>query len=507
MAPEMSPALQLALARAQRIAGGVIEPEHLLRGLLAELEGLPVRLLALDVEPWTSRYPQDQHLDIPEPGEETLRLAPAVTLILQQATHQPARYSEEGSLSTDQVLFALLELNESARSHLEAFGFDYPRFRQEHLTPAAPLPLEEPLQFQEGPEAAVVYRTIDACANRAREGLRVLEDYCRFALDDALLSSELKGLRHGLTEALQTLPPHPLLQARDTLHDVGTAISTPRESTRESLGDIVQANLKRLQEALRSLEEFGKFLDPEFGQGMERLRYRTYTLEKALVLGGRARERLRDAKLYVLVTEKLCKHSLLGTVREAIEGGTNVIQLREKDMDDQRLLATAREIRRTTRERGVLFIVNDRPDIAFLAEADGVHLGQEDLPIAEARKIVGPDALVGQSTHDMEQVRRALLEGADYIGVGPTFPSQTKSFDAFAGLAFVREAASQTSLPAFVLGGVNLDNLDRVLAEGAQRVAVSHAVCGSDDPRKTSADFLKKLNRAPNEVVGTLRVP
>src|SRR5438045_3761732 len=130
-------------------------------------------------------------------------------------------------------------------------------------------------------------------------------------------------------------------------------------------------------------------------------------------------------------------------------GGARVIQLREKTLDGRAVLERARLVRRLTRDAGALFIVNDRPDIARLVEADGVHLGQGDLPVKEARRVLGPDLLIGVSTHDLDQVRQAILDGASYIGVGPTFPSGTKAFPSLAGLEFVRQVAAQTSLPAF----------------------------------------------------------
>ncbi len=198
----------------------------------------------------------------------------------------------------------------------------------------------------------------------------------------------------------------------------------------------------------------------------------------------------------MLVTEALCRASLPGTVREACLGGAQIIQLREKALDDRRLLELAREIRRITRDAGVLFIVNDRPDIARLAEADGVHLGQDDMPVHEARRILGPDALIGVSTHNFDQLRQAVLDGAAYAGVGPTFPSQTKGFADFAGLEFVRRATAETSLASFALGGVTVDNVREVLAAGARRVAVSHAVCAAEDPRKAAAALRLALDAA-----------
>jgi thiamine-phosphate pyrophosphorylase len=157
------------------------------------------------------------------------------------------------------------------------------------------------------------------------------------------------------------------------------------------------------------------------------------------------------------------------------------------------LLARARDVREVTRSTGTLFIVNDRPDIARLADADGVHLGQDDLPIHEARRIVGPDALIGVSTHNVDQVRRAVLEGANYLGIGPTFPSQTKSFDAFAGLEFVKQALAETSLPAFALGGIHPGNVEQIRASGARRIAVSLAICAAADPRQVARQLRHAL--------------
>src|SRR5262249_37597577 len=139
----------------------------------------------------------------------------------------------------------------------------------------------------------------------------------------------------------------------------------------------------------------------------------------------------------------------------AAAGGADVIQLREKTLADRELVERARNVRRWTRKAGVLFVVNDRPDVARLVEADGVHLGQDDMPVKDARRILGADALIGVSTHSIEQVRQAVLDGANYIGVGPTFPSATKVFEEFPGLDFVRAVLAETTLPAFAIGGIN----------------------------------------------------
>jgi thiamine-phosphate pyrophosphorylase len=338
-------------------------------------------------------------------------------------------------------------------------------------------------------------RILDAAANRAREALRVLEDYCRFTLNDAFLSGELKRLRHELADALAVLPNQHLLEARETQRDVGRDLTASGEESRQSLAAVLQANCKRLQEALRSLEEFGKVRSPELGQTLEKLRYQSYTLERAITLGGLARERLADVRLCVLITESACAGPMDRIVQEAAAGGAGMIQLREKHLSDKQLLESARKVRRWTSQAGVLFIVNDRPDIARLANADGVHLGQDDMPVMEARQILGPDLLIGVSTHTLNQVRQAVQDGASYIGVGPTFPSSTKDFAALPGLDFVRDAMRETSLPAFAIGGIGLDNIDQVAAAGARRVAVSQAICQAPNPRGVTESLLKELTR------------
>jgi thiamine-phosphate pyrophosphorylase len=489
--PAVARAVEVARACAQADAAAEVLPLHLLQGLLAEDEGRAVALAVAAGLRWHEYAPASAPPLSPDPD---LPLHDDTARILHAARHLALEMTGDSTVASEIVLLVLLRSHEDVRAGLEQLGFRLDRLEAElDARKPPPLDLDEPLRLLDATEQLDLARILDACANRAREGLRALEDYCRFVLDDAFLCGELKRLRHDLTVALAAFPAAHLLAARDTLGDVGVAITTPSETHRYGLFDVVQASAKRLQEALRSLEEYAKVRDPATGAALEQLRYRAYTLERAIVGGASARDRLRDARLCVLVSASLCKGPLERTVREAIAGGAPMIQLREKGLDDRALLALAREVRRWTRELGALFIVNDRPDIARLVEADGVHLGQDDLPVREARRIVGPDALVGVSTHDLDQVRRAVLDGASYLGVGPTFPSATKDFPALAGLAFVRAASAETALPAFAIGGIHQSNLGAVLAAGARRVAVGHAIAQSDDPRSATAQLLFAL--------------
>jgi thiamine-phosphate pyrophosphorylase len=340
-----------------------------------------------------------------------------------------------------------------------------------------------------------VLRVLDATANRAREAVRVVEDYVRFVLDDRHLTQQCKRLRHELTSLLAALPLTALLVSRETQSDVGTDISLPSERRRDQLADVVTANLKRLQESLRTLEEFGKTSSAELGQGFEQLRYRSYTLERAIAITHSSLSRLEHARLYVLIDGGDTLNQFESLARSLVAAGVDVLQLRDKRLDDRTLLDRARRLRAITHSSPTLLVVNDRPDLAALCQADGVHVGQEELSVKDARTIVGLDRLVGVSTHSIEQARQAVLDGANYIGVGPTFPSGTKQFDRFTGMELLREVSREIRLPAFAIGGIDLDRLAQVLAAGVQRVAVSGAIVKASDPAAAAKTFLDRLKR------------
>jgi thiamine-phosphate pyrophosphorylase len=340
-----------------------------------------------------------------------------------------------------------------------------------------------------------ILRILDAAANRAAEGLRVVEDYCRFALDDAFLTRLVKELRHDLAEALTALPRSDRHAMRETQQDVGTSISTSAELQRTDGTAVCEANCERMKQSLRSLEEFSKTLAPEVSTRLEALRYRWYTVEKSLStrlrLSGSA---LKTAKLCVLVDGSFAEEK----VRVIVTAGVGMIQLRDKNFSDRELLQSAQSIRHCIHKPGqdgrAILIINDRPDIAAAVDADGVHLGQNDLTVKAAREILGPRKIIGVSTHSIEQARQAVLDGANYIGVGPTFPSTTKSFENFPGTALLKQVADEVSLPAFAIGGITLENLDEVLATGIKRVAVSGAIANAEEPEEVAREFVRMLS-------------
>jgi thiamine-phosphate pyrophosphorylase len=191
-----------------------------------------------------------------------------------------------------------------------------------------------------------------------------------------------------------------------------------------------------------------------------------------------ARERLRRARLY-LVVEAAAEHVLL----PALRGGVDMVQLRDKHADDETILRAAARFRSACDEHGALFWLNDRPDLALECRADGVHVGQEDAPVADVRERVGPDLLIGLSTHAPQQFDAALRSEADQFSVGPVWETPTKEGRPAAGLEYVRYAAQHGGeRPWFAIGGINAGNLADVVAAGARRVVVLRAIRDSPDP-------------------------
>jgi len=206
---------------------------------------------------------------------------------------------------------------------------------------------------------------------------------------------------------------------------------------------------------------------------------------------------LRSGRLYVLLTQAHCAIPILEAARQVILGGADVVQLRDKEATDRELMRLARELRDMTGDSGVGFIVNDRPDVARLSEADGVHLGQTDLPVSAARKSLAANQVVGVSTHSITEAKRAAADGADYIGVGPIFPSATKGYETGLGLGYLREAASATQAPLVAIGGITAARVPEILAAVPGRrvlLAVCSAVLAAQDIGAQTAAFKKAIN-------------
>jgi len=339
------------------------------------------------------------------------------------------------------------------------------------------------------------YRLIDANFNRARESLRVIEDFCRFSLNSRILSESLKTLRHNLTETLQrdTDFARRLLEKRDIAGDIGVDISVAHERQRKDLKSVAAAAFKRAEEALRVIEEGLKAAGNENFSRVEKIRYEVYGLEK--VIGARTgqKKKLADARLYLLFTVEMVKGDYMGAARSAIEGGVDMIQLREKETPDRLFLEYARKLRTLSEEKGVPLIINDRIDLALLSNADGVHLGQEDLRINEARKILGFDKIIGISTRSIEQAREAEKMGADYVGIGPIFKTSVKPEEPPIGPEVLKDISEEISVPVFPLGGIDTENINEVMKVGATRACVCSAILLAEDLKAASKKIKSKL--------------
>jgi thiamine-phosphate pyrophosphorylase len=341
---------------------------------------------------------------------------------------------------------------------------------------------ELPLQAQ-----PALCRILDANLDRAREGLRIVEEWCRFGLNSSELAAECKQLRQEIAKWHT-----PELRAfRDTLGDVGTELTHPQEETRANISQLLQANLCRVQEALRVLEEYGKLYLAQMGSAFKQMRYRAYILETNL-LGYQRQQKLLQSSLYLVTS---ASEHLFAIVEAALEGGLTLVQYRDKTGNDNVRFEVADRLCKLCHHYEALFIVNDRVDLALAVDADGVHLGQQDMPIAIARQLLGPHRIIGRSTTNPEEMQRAIAQGADYIGVGPVYATPTKVDKAATGLEYVRYAAQNAKLPWFAIGGIDPSNLNEVLSAGADRVAVVRAVMQAEQPTLVTQYFISQLTR------------
>ncbi len=350
-------------------------------------------------------------------------------------------------------------------------------------------------------ESIASHRILDANLNRAFEAFRTLEDVARFR-DHAFHQRAYKSLRHQLQVSTSNWNRELLLACRNAADDVGRESKTASESQRDSgLRDVVAAASQRLQQALRSLEEIAKFAYPQSAPPIEAIRYQVYDLNASLQLGlERDLAFLKQARLYVLADCRIDEKTFASKIQSISEQGVDLIQIRDKESDASELLRYTEIAQSTVDPSRTRIVTNDRADVALLANTYGLHVGQTDLTLSQARRIVSPTTVIGLSTHSREQVQQAVRLGADYIGCGPTFPSQTKSFEAFAGLAFLREVAeelAETQLPAFAIGGIDIDNLADVLATGVHRVVIGSAIWRSSNSVQQTQTIRRIIDNVP----------
>ena len=334
-----------------------------------------------------------------------------------------------------------------------------------------------------------IAQLIDANLDRAREGLRVMEDWCRFGLKNSDFSIQIKDWR-------QQLGVHHLniyRKARVISDDPAIGISHPLQKVRAAPEKIFIANASRVQEALRVIEEFTRITDPKLCEIATKIRYETYEIEIKVLKateGVNKRQILKDSSIYLITANR---KNLEGIVLQALKGGVKIVQYREKLLHDNARISQAKCLANICKQYNSLFIVNDRIDIALAVDADGIHLGQEDLPTKIARELLGAEKIIGRSTHCLEEIRNAEDEGCDYIGLGPIFPSETKKQLNPIGIDNLTKGLRETLLPAFAIGGINNSNINKLNQINNLRIAVSDAIINSNAPYAKTQELLKYL--------------
>lgn len=340
------------------------------------------------------------------------------------------------------------------------------------------------------------YRLVDASLNRIAEGLRYLEDISRFMLNDVSLTRRLKTLRHNIVTSDWHFQ-QALLESRNADEDVGARLEVSGQDKVHDLISSIVANARRVQEALRTLEEYSKVTNfPKHltSRKLEQARFDVYSIEKDLC--GRVLRRdmtQRIHGLYVIIdSQALRGRSHADITREVIRGGASVIQLRDKMLDHGQLLSVAQAMKKLCTENGVLFIINDYLDLALAVKADGLHVGQTDLPVPVLRKLVPMDMIVGCSVDTAREAKKAQAEGADYVAVGAIFPTPSKEAPVV-GIDKLRQVKRAVSVPVVAIGGITQSNIAKVKSAGADAAAVINAVLGASSPEKAVKQLIKKF--------------
>ncbi|RKY13756.1 MAG: thiamine phosphate synthase [Planctomycetota bacterium] len=336
----------------------------------------------------------------------------------------------------------------------------------------------------------VLYRIIDANFNRGREALRVMEEYCRFGLNHPALSAQAKQCRHQLCQSMKGVDPQKLLSNRDVGGDVGRELRVTGQLQRQSLEDCFTAAAKRASEALRALAESIQTIDPAISAAMEKIRFEVYALEKKCVLYACSKHQLESVRLYVLInaTAQTDEHKVLDLAKTCIDNGADCLQLRAKEFCDSSLLDLARKFTALCKEAGAVSIINDRADIAILSDADGVHLGQNEIGVSCVRQLAKRPLIIGVSTHTLDELSAAIDSGCDYVGIGPAFASPTKPKLNLAGIGYIRQALAvleQTGIFHVAIGGIHSQNIPVLLDIGVRAVAVSSALTHSGNPAES----------------------
>ncbi len=335
-----------------------------------------------------------------------------------------------------------------------------------------------------------ILRIIDANLNRASEGLRVLEDVARLVLNDAAISEQLKTMRHRLVEGDLAINKQ-LIGARDAEGDVGINLKAPGQAEEKELPLVLVANSRRVQESLRTIEELARSaeISPKLdSESFKQARFELYSIEQKLLSRLLRQDKAKriGGLCAIIDTQALKGRRHPEVTGQVIRGGARIVQLRDNVLPKKELLPIAIELKELCAGHDVLFIINDHLDIALASDADGLHLGQNDLPIKVARRLLPIDKVLGCSTNTLEQALTAEAEGADYIGVGSIYPTSSKETAIVIGPERLRQVRQAVSLPIVAIGGINKANVAEAISAGADSVAVISAILGAESPEEAA---------------------
>ena len=342
------------------------------------------------------------------------------------------------------------------------------------------------------PKDLRIFQIIDANLDRAREGLRVLEDWARFGLGNNNCVSRIKNYRQILGKNHLEV----YKQSRNYIDDQCRGLTHLEQLKRKTPEQIISSNAGRVQEALRVIEEFSRDHNHELSKTASEIRYEIYNLEIEL-LNLNLRKKLlgiiNENNLYS-ITEK--KENLLEIIEEILNGGVKIIQHRFKKGNDKDHLEEAIKINSLCRKYNSLFIINDRIDIALASDADGIHLGQNDLDLKSARKILGSSKIIGISANNAIDISNAIKNGCDYIGIGPVFKTSTKKNKEPLGLEKIKTLTKDLQIPWFAIGGINKTNIANLKNYGIKKVALVSEIMNSEDPKREAIMLIKELKHA-----------
>ena len=334
-----------------------------------------------------------------------------------------------------------------------------------------------------------IYQIIDANLDRAREGLRVLEDWARFCLGENDIVSRIKNFRQILGKNHLEV----YKQSRNFIDDQCKGLTHQEQINRRSPNQIISSNAGRVQEALRVIEEFSRLHNYELSKVASEIRYEIYTIEIDLLSLSKLKKSekiLKENSLYVITEQK---ENLLEIIEKILIAGVKIIQHRFKSGTDKDNLQEAIQIKNLCKSYNSLFIINDRVDIALASNADGVHLGQDDLDLKTARELLGYSKIIGVSANNEIDISNALRDGCNYIGIGPVFETTTKKDKKPLGIDKIKTLTKDLNIPWFAIGGVKTNNISYLKDNGFKKVALVSQIMNSKDPKEDAIIIIKEL--------------